>query len=442
MILEDGVRIDGRKSTETGRSARRSAFLPRTHGSALFTRGETQALVGHARDQAGRAEGRGLLEGSPPRSSCSTTTSRRSAWASPPLPRPRPARDRPRGPGRALGRASCPSARSSPTRSGSSPTSSSPTARPRWPPCAAPPGAHGRRRADQGAGAGIAMGLVKEGERYAILTDIMGDEDHYGDMDFKVAGTGAGSPRSRWTSRSAACPPDHGRGARARRGRRGTCSTRMREAIAGAAARAQPARPALRDDQDQPEKIREVIGPGGKIIRGIQEQTGARSTSRTTARSRSSAPMPAWSSRPSTSSRGSARRPRSGASTSARSRRWSTSAPSWRSCRAPRGCSTSPRSPRSGRGASRTSCARATWSWSRSSRSTRPGRSGSPAGRRSRTRRPARPAPEHLTGQPDASAPEAVGGRRPRPIGDRVSRERGDRARRARYRGRGGARVA
>jgi polyribonucleotide nucleotidyltransferase len=50
--------------------------------------------------------------------------------------------------------------------------------------------------------AGIAMGLIKEGSSFAVLSDILGDEDHLGDMDFKVAGTEAASPRSRWTSRS------------------------------------------------------------------------------------------------------------------------------------------------------------------------------------------------------------------------------------------------
>ena len=52
--------------------------------------------------------------------------------------------------------------------------------------------------------AGVAMGLVHEGERFQVLTDILGDEDHLGDMDFKVAGTPTASPRCRWTSRSTA----------------------------------------------------------------------------------------------------------------------------------------------------------------------------------------------------------------------------------------------
>ena len=57
--------------------------------------------------------------------------------------------------------------------------------------------------------AGIAMGLVMDEKsgKYAVLTDIAGDEDHYGDMDFKVAGTPTASPRCRWTSRSPASPP-------------------------------------------------------------------------------------------------------------------------------------------------------------------------------------------------------------------------------------------
>jgi polyribonucleotide nucleotidyltransferase len=54
--------------------------------------------------------------------------------------------------------------------------------------------------------AGIAMGLILEGERFAVLSDILGDEDHLGDMDFKVAGTETASPRCRWTSRSPASP--------------------------------------------------------------------------------------------------------------------------------------------------------------------------------------------------------------------------------------------
>ncbi len=54
--------------------------------------------------------------------------------------------------------------------------------------------------------AGIAMGLVKEGERFVVLSDILGDEDHLGDMDFKVAGTAEGIPPCRWTSRSKASP--------------------------------------------------------------------------------------------------------------------------------------------------------------------------------------------------------------------------------------------
>ena len=54
--------------------------------------------------------------------------------------------------------------------------------------------------------AGIAMGLILEGKDFAVISDILGDEDHLGDMDFKVAGTSKASPRCRWTSRSPASP--------------------------------------------------------------------------------------------------------------------------------------------------------------------------------------------------------------------------------------------
>ncbi|GIS37492.1 MAG: hypothetical protein Ct9H90mP9_5220 [Pseudomonadota bacterium] len=56
------------------------------------------------------------------------------------------------------------------------------------------------------ATAGIAMGLISEGDDMVILSDILGDEDHLGDMDFKVVGTSKGSPLCRWTSKSADCP--------------------------------------------------------------------------------------------------------------------------------------------------------------------------------------------------------------------------------------------
>ena len=72
------------------------------------------------------------------------------------------------------------------------PRSPSPTVPARWPPCAAPPGADGCRCAGQGAGRRYRHGLVKEGEKFAVLTDILGDEDHLGRHGLQVAGTDKG----------------------------------------------------------------------------------------------------------------------------------------------------------------------------------------------------------------------------------------------------------
>jgi polyribonucleotide nucleotidyltransferase len=124
--------------------------------------------------------------------------------------------------------------------------------------------------------AGIAMGLMKEGDDYVVLSDILGDEDHLGDMDFKVTGT-----------------------------RRGVCALQMdikvdgltREILEKALAQAKEGRLHILDKMDsalsaardevsvyaprivtitvKPDKVRDIIGPGGKTIRAIQEQTGA-----------------------------------------------------------------------------------------------------------------------------------------------------------------------
>jgi polyribonucleotide nucleotidyltransferase len=83
----------------------------------------------------------------------------------------------------------CRPRKSSPTPSASCPRSPNPTARRRWHRLRRVAGADGCRRAAEAPVAGIAMGLIKEGEKFAVLSDILGDEDHLGDMDFKVAGT-------------------------------------------------------------------------------------------------------------------------------------------------------------------------------------------------------------------------------------------------------------
>ena len=132
--------------------------------------------------------------------------------------------------------------------------------------------------------AGIAMGLIKEGDGVAVLSDILGDEDHLGDMDFKVAGTARASPPLQMDikiegltreiletalEQATRRPPPHprqdGRGARAP----------ARRAVAYA--------PRIVTMQIKPDRIRDIIGPGGKMIRAIRSRPASRSTSRTTA---------------------------------------------------------------------------------------------------------------------------------------------------------------
>ena len=197
--------------------------------------------------------------------------------------------------------------------------------------------------------AGVAMGLIKEGNGYQVLTDILGDEDHLGDMDFKVAGTADGvtalqmdikidgitrrswTPRWHRPRRPAAYPGRDEQGARTRRARR--CPI---------------GRPRSSRSRSIPEKIRDVIGKGGAVIRAITEETGAtidiendgtvkiasvdgRPAARRERRSSSS--------RPTSKSAGSMK---------ARSCASWTSARSCRSCRAATAWCTSRRSPTSG----------------------------------------------------------------------------------------------
>src|SRR5580700_4101324 len=125
--------------------------------------------------------------------------------------------------------------------------------------------------------AGVAMGLVKEGEKYAILTDIAGAEDHYGDMDFKVAGTRDGITALQMDIKvpniSAAIM--HEALAQARRGRLFILD-KMQEALAAPRAALSQYAPRIYTMNIATDKIRDVIGPGGKVIRGIIEQTGVK----------------------------------------------------------------------------------------------------------------------------------------------------------------------
>jgi len=125
--------------------------------------------------------------------------------------------------------------------------------------------------------AGIAMGLVKEGEKYGILTDIMGTEDHYGDMDFKVAGTERGISALQMDIKIKGVSLEIMREAleQAREARMFVLG-KMRESVEKPKAELSPYAPRFVTIKIRTEKIREIIGPGGKVIRGIQEQTGAK----------------------------------------------------------------------------------------------------------------------------------------------------------------------
>ncbi|MEW6720658.1 MAG: polyribonucleotide nucleotidyltransferase [Thermodesulfobacteriota bacterium] len=128
-----------------------------------------------------------------------------------------------------------------------------------------------------GAVSGIAMGLIKEGGDVAVLSDILGDEDHLGDMDFKVAGTKNGVTAIQMDIKIGGVDRDIMLTAlrQAREGRLFILE-RMNAALSGHRPELSPFAPRIYVMMVKPDKIREIIGPGGKIIRGIQEQTGVK----------------------------------------------------------------------------------------------------------------------------------------------------------------------
>jgi polyribonucleotide nucleotidyltransferase len=125
--------------------------------------------------------------------------------------------------------------------------------------------------------AGVAMGLVKEGEQYAILTDIAGAEDHYGDMDFKVAGTKDGITALQMDIKVAGITAQIMREAlaQAQRGRLHILG-KMEEVISAGREKISDYAPRFYTVQIPVDKIRDLIGPGGKVIRSIVEQTGVK----------------------------------------------------------------------------------------------------------------------------------------------------------------------
>ena len=205
--------------------------------------------------------------------------------------------------------------------------------------------------------AGIAMGLVQEGQKFQVLTDILGDEDHLGDMDFKVAGTADGVTALQMdikiegiTKEIMQVALEKARNARLHiLGEMAKVISKPREKMSEWA-------PTIITIKIDPEKIREVIGKGGAVIRASPKRPAPRSTSRTTAPSRSPRSAAPRAARRSVASSSSRRTSRSAPSTKARSSGSWTSALSCRSCRARTVSCTSRRSRTSASSASATSC--------------------------------------------------------------------------------------
>lgn len=279
-MLKDHRRPDGRKFDEIRPITIEAGILPRTHGSSLFTRGETQALVtvtlGTKDDEQriellepGEASKRFMMHYNFPPFSVGEVGFMR-------------------GPGRreighgALAERSLlpvlPDAAKFPytmrvvsdilESNGSSSMATvcgaTLTLMDAGVPIAAPVG-------------GVAMGLVKEGDKYAILTDIAGAEDHYGDMDFKVAGTTDGITGLQMDIKVANVTSAIMKEAleQARKGRLFILD-KMREALPEVRSEMSQHAPRIYTMNIPQDKIREVIGPGGKVIRGIIEQTGVK----------------------------------------------------------------------------------------------------------------------------------------------------------------------
>jgi polyribonucleotide nucleotidyltransferase len=277
QILDGEPRIDGRDTRTVRPITVRVGVLPRTHGSALFTRGETQALVtvtlGTGRDEqiidalAGEYRERFMMHYNMP------------PYATGETGRMGPSKRREIGHGRLAKRALAgllPSQEefgysirvvSEITESNGSSSMAS---------------VCGGSLALMDAGvpvkahvAGIAMGLIKEGNRFAVLSDILGDEDHLGDMDFKVAGTEKGVTALQMDLKIESINKGIMKVAldQAREARLGILEI-MKRSIEGSRTELSTFAPRIIKIKINPDKIRDVIGKGGVVIRGIQEETG------------------------------------------------------------------------------------------------------------------------------------------------------------------------
>jgi polyribonucleotide nucleotidyltransferase len=277
QILSGEPRIDGRDTRTVRPIEIRNSVLPRTHGSALFTRGETQALViatlGTERDAqridalAGEFEDRFLFHYNMP------------PFATGEVGRMGSTKRREVGHGRLAKRAlvACLPAKeefpytirvvSEITESNGSSSMASVCGG-----CLAMMDAGVPMKAHV---AGIAMGLIKDGNRFAVLTDILGDEDHLGDMDFKVAGTTHGITALQMDIKIQGITKEIMQVALAQaKEARMHILGKMQDAMGEAKAEVSNFAPKLYTMKINPEKIRDVIGKGGAVIRALTEETG------------------------------------------------------------------------------------------------------------------------------------------------------------------------
>ena len=277
QILSGQPRIDGRDTRTVRPIAIRTSVLPRVHGSALFTRGETQAMVaatlGTSRDEqiidaiAGEYRERFMFNYNMP----PFATGETGRMGSP--------KRREIGHGNLAKRAIRPLLPSAAefayslrvvseiTESNGSSSMASVCGG-----CLALMDAGVPVKAHV---AGVAMGLIKEGGRFAVLTDILGDEDHLGDMDFKVAGTETGVTALQMDIKIQGITREIMQVAlaQARDGRLHILG-KMREAMGGARTELSDFAPRMYTMKINPERIRDVIGKGGATIRQITETTG------------------------------------------------------------------------------------------------------------------------------------------------------------------------
>jgi polyribonucleotide nucleotidyltransferase len=277
QVVHGGVRVDGRDHVTVRPITIEVGFLPRTHGSTLFTRGETQAIctttLGTSRDQQ-KIDGlheeewkRFLLHYNFPPFSVGETRPLRG-----------PSR-RDIGHGHLAERAlmrMLPSPEEFPytirlvseiTESNGSSSMAT---------------VAGGTMAMMDAGikikapvAGVAMGLIHLGDKYAVLTDILGDEDHLGDMDFKVCGTEKGITAIQMDIKIQGLQREVVEKALAQaRQARLHVLEKMREALAEPRAELSQHAPRITTVKVKPDQIRTIIGPGGKMIKAIVDQTG------------------------------------------------------------------------------------------------------------------------------------------------------------------------